>query len=204
MHTDPELLALLALGESAGTEEDRSHVSTCPVCAGELAELQGLTSRGRSVSADTMMISPGRQVWDRIRAELGLDRPVESAPVAHWSGAQDVDVTAKALLAPVALTWSRASGTAALSTDEHGRRLLQVALRADLPTSGVRQAWLVHRDDPTQRQTLGILDGTQGLWTVDHALDLDQYTILDISQQGTGETEHSGHTIVRGELTLVS
>jgi hypothetical protein len=82
--------------------------------------------------------------------------------------------------------------------------VLQVALHADLPTSGVRQAWLIHRDDPTMRQTLGILDGRDGLWTVDHSVDLEQYAILDISQQEIGETEHSGKTLVRGELTLIS
>jgi hypothetical protein len=52
------------------------------------------------------------------------------------------------------------------------------------------------------RQTLGILDGPHGLWTIEHSIDLEEFGILDISQQGTGETEHSGHTIVRGELTL--
>ncbi|MET0693734.1 MAG: hypothetical protein ABWY56_07375, partial [Propionibacteriaceae bacterium] len=96
-----------------------------------------------------------------------------------------------------------ASGTAEIATDELGRRVLTVALDADLPTSGVRQAWLVHRDDPSVRQSLGVLDGPHGLWTVEHLIDLQQYSILDISQQGTGETQHSGQTIVRGDLTLV-
>ena len=70
--------------------------------------------------------------------------------------------------------------------------------------SGLRHAWLVHRDDPTRRQALGILDGPYGVWTVDRSIDLEQYAIVDISQQGASETEHSGQTIVRGQLTLVS
>ena len=126
------------------------------------------------------------------------------AALASASHRSEDRLTAHTRLTPIEASWSHASGTAELATDEQGRRLLQVALHAELPTSGVRQAWLVHRDDPAVRQTLGILDGTHGLWTVDHSIDLALYPILDISQQATGETEHSGHTIVRGELTLVS
>src|SRR5207244_4503888 len=100
-------------------------------------------------------------------------------------------------------SWAGASGTAELSTDAEGRRILQVALHADLPHDGIRQAWLIHRDDPTRYQSLGILDGPHGLWTVDHAVDLHQYMILDISQQDIGQTAHSGQSLVRGELTLV-
>ena len=113
-------------------------------------------------------------------------------------------MTAHAQLAPVASAWSDASGRAEIATDERGRRVLQVDLHAHLPHSGVRQAWLIHRDDSSVRQVLGILDGPHGLWTIDQSIDLDEFPILDISQQGTGETEHSGQTIVRGQLILAS
>lgn len=133
-----------------------------------------------------------RSLLATVRAAVGGSDAVDQEPRAH------------ARLSPVAAGWSQASGTAELATDEHGRRLLQVALHGDLPAAGVRQAWLVHRDDPTRRQTLGILDGPYGLWTVAHSIDLEQYAILDISQQLPGEIDHSGQTIVRGQLTLVS
>ena len=197
MHTDPELLGLLALGEQAGTEDDLAHLQSCAECAAELAELRRVVDLGRSVSAEPALVAPSPQVWARIRHELALDLPTATATSRH-------ELTAHARLAPVAASWSSATGTAELATDERGRRVLQVALHADLPTSGVRQAWLIHRDDPTVRQTLGILDGPHGLWTVAHSIDLETYSILDISQQDAGETEHSGQTIVRGELALVS
>lgn len=218
MHTDSELLSLLALGEQVGSENERLHAETCPVCAGELSELRRLVTLGRSVEAETPLVVPSDTVWARIRDELDLDvEPTVETPVhprrtplalikaalAGGSHASDNGQTAHATLTPVETYWSAASGTAELATDERGRRVLQVALHADLPTSGVRQAWLIHRDDPTLRQTLGILDGPHGLWTVAQSLDLEKYAILDISQQGTGETEHSGQTIVRGELALV-
>ncbi len=192
MHADVELLGLLALGEDVGTEVERLHATTCPQCADELLELQRVVTLGRSAGPEMTMASPSVGVWARIRAELAFDVKPED------------DLTAHAELTSVEASWSRASGTAELATDELGRRLLQVALHADLPSSGVRQAWLVHRDDPSRRQTLGILDGPYGMWTVDRSIDLREYAILEISQQRTGETEHSGQTIVRGEFALAS
>lgn len=201
MHADPDLLALLALGERAGTEDERRHTESCPVCAREVAEFRRVVDQGRRASGDTTLTAPGEQVWLRIRAELGLDRP---APFAAAHPHHGDALTAHAALGPVEAIWADASGDAELATDDRGRRILQVALHAELPTSGIRQAWLVHRHDPSRRQTLGILDGAHGLWTVDHSIDLAEYAILDISQQGAGETDHSGQTIVRGEFTLVS
>ena len=186
MHTDPELLALLALGEQGGTEEERAHVRSCAVCAAELAELERVVALARS-AADEAMNEPAPRVWEAIRAEIAGQGPRG-------------ELRAHARLTPVGPTWSHASADAEVATDAHGRRVLQVTLHAELPSAGIRQAWLVHRADPTRRQTVGILDGRQGLWTVEHAIDLDEFAILDISQQSIGSTEHSGDTIVRGEL----
>jgi hypothetical protein len=38
-HTDQEILALRALGETAGTARDAEHAETCPRCRAELARL---------------------------------------------------------------------------------------------------------------------------------------------------------------------
>jgi hypothetical protein len=194
MHTDPELLALLALGEQVGTEDERRHVQTCPVCAAELAELQQVAVLVREAAGITIA-EPSPRVWAAIRDEL-------DARSKELADAQP-ELTAHARLSAVG-AWPGASGDARLATDGSGRRLLQVTLRADLPADGVRQAWLVHRDDPGRRQTLGILDGRHGLWTVEHAIDLTEFPILDITQQSLGSTEHSGQTIVRGQLVPAS
>ena len=201
MHSDPELLALLALGEREGTDDERAHAQSCPQCAAELSELSRVVVVGRHVGADPALAVPSPDVWARIRAELVLEEATLEPPAPLMSSQ---GLTAHARLTPVGAPWSSASGTAELAIDALGRRLLQVALSAELPTSGVRQAWLVHRDDPTVRQSVGILDGPHGLWTIERSIDLAEYPILDISQQGTGETEHSGQTIVRGQLALAS
>lgn len=203
MHADPEMLALLALGEAVGTEEDHLHAQTCPECSVALTELHELVTLARTAGAEPPLTPPSPDVWSRIRAELTLDPSLESSSASpHRVPVASSNLTARARLAPVEASWSHASGQAELATDDRGRRVLQVSLRADLPPSGIRQAWLIHRDDPTVRQTLGILDGAHGLWTVDHSIDLELFSILDVSQQGPGETEHSGRTIVRGELVL--
>lgn len=194
MHTDAELLALLALGEPAGTTDEREHVATCAVCAAELEELRRVVELARSV-ASVPLVEPDPRVWAGISRELAAG-VAEQAHRRH-------DLRAHARLTSVQAPWVQASGVAELATDAAGRRLLQVSLEADLPDAGVRQAWLVHRDDPAQRQTLGILDGGHGLWTVAQVIDLELYPILEISQQSIGSTEHSGQTIVRGELVLV-
>jgi len=217
MHTDPELLSLLALGEQVGTDDDRFHVQTCPTCAAEISDLQRLVTLVRSVPDDTELTLPSPRVWDKIREELALPTAVEPmtleppqsllAVVAAALGGPSrgsAALVAHATLAPVQPGSLPTSGEAVIATDELGRRILQVSLEAPLPTSGLRHAWLIHRDDPTRRQALGILDGRYGVWTVDRSIDLEQYAIVDISQQGASETEHSGRTIVRGQLTLVS
>jgi anti-sigma-K factor RskA len=72
MHTNPELLALLALGEDVGNAEERAHLRSCPECSTEVAELAKLAGIGRSAGADDLLIPPAPQVWDRVRAELGF------------------------------------------------------------------------------------------------------------------------------------
>ena len=217
MHTDPELLSLLALGEQVGTDDDRLHVQTCPICADEVSQLHQLVALARSVGPDSALALPSPRVWDRIQAELALPPAAESptpeppqslltAVAAALGGSSRVSgaLVAHATLVPVQAGTPTTSGEAVIATDELGRRILQVTLEAPLPTAGLRHAWLVHRQDSTRRQALGILDGRYGVWTVDRSIDLEQYAIVDISEQGTGETEHSGQTLVRGQLTLVS
>jgi hypothetical protein len=73
MHTNPEVLALLALGEDdSATTSEREHVASCEVCSGEVAELARLAGIGRSAEGSGSLESPRPQVWERIRDELGF------------------------------------------------------------------------------------------------------------------------------------
>lgn len=72
MHTNPETLALLALGEDVATVDERQHVVACPDCSHELLELERLTDLGRTAGEESGLTRPSPQVWDQVRAELGF------------------------------------------------------------------------------------------------------------------------------------
>jgi hypothetical protein len=79
MHLSPDVLALLALGETPDEPVDRAHLESCAQCRTELAELSRAVRVGRSITEEDMLITPADRVWHGIRAELGLD---ESGPTS--------------------------------------------------------------------------------------------------------------------------
>ena len=81
MHLSPDVLALLALGETPDEPVDRAHLESCAQCRTELDELSRAVRVGRSVTEEDMLITPADRVWHGIRAELGLDENATSAEV---------------------------------------------------------------------------------------------------------------------------
>jgi hypothetical protein len=94
-HTDPEILALWALGETAGTARDAEHAETCLRCRAELARLTEVVQLARGEGGGERLQAPPPQVWDRIAAVVGAD-PV---PVSPAAGADPVPVSAAAAAA---------------------------------------------------------------------------------------------------------
>lgn len=83
MHTSPDTLTLLALGESVGTAENHAHLAHCPVCAGELEELAHVVEAARTVGDGTdELLAPSPTVWANILAEIsrGSTSPVVGEP----------------------------------------------------------------------------------------------------------------------------
>jgi hypothetical protein len=80
MHTNPDLLALLALGEDVGTEEDLVHISDCPDCRTELAAFTAAAGTGRRSSELDLLVAPRPEIWERISDELHLQRSPAGAP----------------------------------------------------------------------------------------------------------------------------
>jgi hypothetical protein len=85
-HTDPEILALRALGETAGTARDAEHAETCPRCRAELARLTEVVQLARGDGAGERLQAPQPQVWDRIAAAAGADPVPVSPAVAAANG----------------------------------------------------------------------------------------------------------------------
>ncbi len=98
-HTDPETLALSALGEPAGSTEATAHLVSCSQCRAELDRLVDVIRVGRMVTPDDHPVSPPPAVWERVRLELGL----ADAPAAADSGAAATSPTVVTLRRRV--TW---------------------------------------------------------------------------------------------------
>jgi hypothetical protein len=70
-HTDPMIMALRALGETAGTPQDDEHAETCPHCRNELARLTDVVDLARHAGPGEHLEKPPPAVWDRIAAVVG-------------------------------------------------------------------------------------------------------------------------------------
>jgi hypothetical protein len=79
-HTDPMILALRALGETAGTGHDDEHALTCEHCRHELARLSEVVNLARTAGPGEHLESPPSQVWDQIAVAVAL--PPASSPAA--------------------------------------------------------------------------------------------------------------------------
>jgi len=88
MHPSPDVLALLALGEKAGTAEERIHVDSCPVCLAEVAEFVRVAAVGRSATAADQLQAPPPEVWRAVQSELGLSG--DTAALGSSAPASDV------------------------------------------------------------------------------------------------------------------
>ena len=76
LHLDPELIALLALGETPGTPDEiaaaRQHLTTCGHCSTEVDELSAIARQARMVTPADALVDPPPAVWDAIAAETGM------------------------------------------------------------------------------------------------------------------------------------
>jgi hypothetical protein len=229
-HVDDDVLALLALGENAGSTADLAHVEECERCTDELASLTDVVGLARSGGADVALVAPAPEVWDRVAAELGLaSASTAVAPVvpigsrrpragrwiaaaaavglvvgggATWWAAnrpEAVTVIATAALEPLP-GWD-ASGAATVETRSDGSRVLVVDLdKSESSDGGFREVWLL-KPDVSGLVSLGTLDGSSGRFDLPAGLDLDQFSVVDVSEeQFDGDPAHSGDSIVRGPL----
>jgi len=71
-HLDPEVVALLALGEPVASEPELRHLRSCEDCASELDELTGAVQVGREAFSVGPLLAPPPTVWEAISRDLGL------------------------------------------------------------------------------------------------------------------------------------
>ncbi|MDO8383382.1 MAG: anti-sigma factor [Microbacterium sp.] len=93
-----------------------------------------------------------------------------------------------------------AVGAAVLEETPDGTRMVRVELEADQAPDSYREVWLITKD-ASALVSLGVLDGTEGTFTVPAEIDVSQYVLVDVSNEpDDGQPGHSGDSIVRGEL----
>jgi anti-sigma-K factor RskA len=81
-HCDPDVLALLALGESVGSADDVTHLASCAHCQSELDQLRAVVTTSRSVEPADRPEAPPARVWERVVDELGLGgRAADDVPL---------------------------------------------------------------------------------------------------------------------------
>ena len=81
-HLDDETIALLAMGEPAGSDADVQHLADCEACASEVAEMSRVALVARSSVVEGELESPAAGVWSRIHEELRLNPALAADPVA--------------------------------------------------------------------------------------------------------------------------
>jgi len=92
-------------------------------------------------------------------------------------------------------------GTATVDLLPDGEREL-VITSSSSDAEGYREVWLIS-PDITSMVSLGEMDGTEARLKIPDGLDLSAYPIVDISDEPLdGNPEHSGKSILRGQLEL--
>lgn len=112
---------------------------------------------------------------------------------------QPVEVAAASLDAFPAHPGARGSATV-IETDDR-ERVVRVTLddAADAD-DGYREVWLITAD-ATALVSLGTLEGSEGTFPIPPGIDIDEYVLVDVSlEPEDGDPQHSGDSIVRGEL----
>ena len=84
-HPDPAILALLALGEPAGTSHDDDHVADCADCQSELEQLTRVVDLARQ-DGPLPLEQPPPAVWEQIAAAVAEDTQTAPPSVSSAGG----------------------------------------------------------------------------------------------------------------------
>lgn len=157
-------------------------------------------------SASGRAAQSARRRWWPIAAAAAVIGIIAGIAVgAAWSGLTNAG-PAQTVVASATLEafpgWT-ANGDAVLEQDGDGVTSIVVDLDADVPQDQIREVWLI-RSDASGLVSLGLLSGSSGRFVVPANIDLDEFTLVDVSAEPVdGDPAHSGDSIVRGTLQRV-
>lgn len=81
-HLDDEKIALIAMGEPAGSAADMQHLVECESCAAEVADMSRVALVARSSVVEGDLEAPPADVWSRIHGELRLTDAIAADPAS--------------------------------------------------------------------------------------------------------------------------
>lgn len=85
MHTTPDVLTLLALGEPVDDTQQHAHLAECRVCSAELEELSRVVDAARHSHPGDVLATPRPVVWENIQREIQASQPTYGSSVAALS-----------------------------------------------------------------------------------------------------------------------
>ena len=201
MHTSPDLLALLAIGEHVGAEEDLVHIAGCPACRADLTALTRVAGTARAAGADEVLVTPRPELWDRISRELHLHSSpsplwsVPSAPRARAAAAQ-LSAAPAPPPAPAAATTVTATGS---GRSARNTRVAAFALAAVLALAvGIGLGSNLDRILPGSREVASVdlnalpgWSGSNGRATVETDQDGNRFLVVEtaVSKEAPGARE---------------
>ncbi len=145
-------------------------------------------------------LRPRRTGW-LVAAAAAAGLVVGAGGVQLLSG-DDADpgaaVVAQAALDPLP-GWD-ASGQAVVEQADDGALTLVLTLDGASGDGGFREVWLIDRE-VTRLISVGVLEGSQGRFTLPAGVDLADFAVVDVSAEPfDGDPAHSGDSIIRGTL----
>jgi hypothetical protein len=183
-HVDDDVLALLALGEPAGSTSDLAHIEECERCTDELSSLRDVVVLARSGGPDGALVAPAPAVWDRVADQLGLSPGVHGLATASAPAAPASPDSAE-VAAPVVSLDSRRERPRAW-------RWVASAAAAGLLIGGGGAWWVATHDDPVTvlaTATLEPLPGwdAAGSAVVETASDGTRVLVVDLSKNAPSD-----------------
>lgn len=224
-HCEPDVIALLALGETEGFDAELEHIATCARCQVERDQLASVARTGRSITVEDAPVAPPDAVWQAITTHLQASPVDELAQrrarrnVVPWIGvaaaagliigglgtaqlvgtdaAQPTTIVAAAL---EPLAGESVIGEAKIEQTQQGQ-VLSVAV-PDLPEpDGYYEVWLL-TPDVSNMVAIGVLGPqNEGSFPLPPNIDLAEFSVVDISREAfDGDATHSTDSVVRGTL----